>query len=392
MTKYSNINAVDSTVSQETASGGIRVESLVEDLNQASQWVLKGRPNDESSVQQVAISTQQFNIGRHLENSFYLPNETVSSHHAELVMIQGDLFIRDLNSTNGTLLNGKRLQELVKLKDGDILHFGNAMFIVSQTSNNLTNTIVGADVAHEALGHLQFEKLLRKPAVTPFFQPVVRLNDLHFIGYEVLARSQLIGLETPDRMFRVASELDSEVELSCLCRSEGLRLGHSLGIETSYFLNTCPIELDDALLESLHQLRESFPEHSIVLEVHESAVTSTEFLLQLRGTLDKLGMRLAYDDFGAGESRLMELTEVPPDVLKFDIRLIQGIFTGSAQRLQTVGSLVKIVRDLDIVVLAEGVETQEEADICRDIGFDLAQGYLFGRPAPAKKWTSDTSS
>jgi len=101
-------------------------------------------------------------------------------------------------------------------------------------------------------------------------------------------------------------------------------------------------------------------------------------------------MRLAYDDFGAGQARLKELSEVPPDVMKFDLQMIRGLSTSSPHRVQIVESLVKIVRDLGIVALAEGVETQEEADICRDIGFELAQGYLLGRPAPAKTSASDT--
>ena len=119
MIKNSNINAEDGSVFRETTSGGLQVESLVEDLNQASQWVLNGRPNDESSIQHIVISKRQFSIGRHLENSFYLPNKTVSGHHAELVTIQGDLFVRDLNSTNGTFLNGQHVQELAKLKTVD---------------------------------------------------------------------------------------------------------------------------------------------------------------------------------------------------------------------------------------------------------------------------------
>ena len=133
----------------------------------------------------------------------------------------------------------------------------------------------------------------------------------------------------------------------------------------------------------LRELRADFPDLSVVLEIHESGVTSTRYLAKLRDTLNELGMQLAYDDFGAGQARLMELVEVPPDVLKFDIKLIQGLPTASPQRLTTVGSLVQLVRELGVVPLAEGVETEEEAAVCRELGFDLAQGFLYGRPAPA---------
>jgi EAL domain-containing protein (putative c-di-GMP-specific phosphodiesterase class I) len=103
--------------------------------------------------------------------------------------------------------------------------------------------------------------------------------------------------------------------------------------------------------------------------------------------LKDLGMRLAYDDFGAGQSRLMELADVPPDVLKFDMRMIHGLSHASDERQNMVRSLVKIVRSLAVVPLAEGIETGDEAAICRDLGFELAQGYFFGRPtaAPASR-------
>ncbi|MCH7994122.1 MAG: EAL domain-containing protein [Planctomycetes bacterium] len=156
------------------------------------------------------------------------------------------------------------------------------------------------------------------------------------------------------------------------------------GTEMPIYLNTHPLELETSeLIDSLRELRAGCPDLSIVLEIHESGVTSTRYLLELRETLNELGMQLAYDDFGAGQARLMELVEVPPDVLKFDIKLIQGLSTASPQRLTTVGSLVQIVRDLGVVPLAEGVETEEEAAVCRELGFDLAQGFLYGRPAPA---------
>ncbi len=82
----------------------------------------------------------------------------------------------------------------------------------------------------------------------------------------------------------------------------------------------------------------------------------------------------------------MELAEVPPDVLKFDINIIQGLPTASDQRRSTIESLIKIARDLEVIPLAEGVETKEEAHACFELGFELAQGYLFGRPERVTHW------
>lgn len=233
----------------------------------------------------------------------------------------------------------------------------------------------------------QFDKLIGKPAVRPWFQPIVSLENGEHLGYEVLGRSQLMGLETPDKMFRIAAQRSACAQLSRICRSEGLRLAQEFDDDVQFFLNTDPTELEThELLTSLTLLRDEYPNLSIVLEVHESGVTSTTYLRALRRHLQELGIGLAYDDFGAGQARLMELVEVPPDVLKFDVRIIQGLPDASPQHRRTIASLVRIIRDLDVVPLAEGVERQEEADICLELGFELVQGYLFGRPQPVRRW------
>src|SRR5256885_16736849 len=105
---------------------------------------------------------------------------------------------------------------------------------------------------------------------------------------------------------------------------------------------------------------------------------------ELRAVLYALEMRLAYDDFGAGQARFVELVEVPPDFLKFDMKLVQGLHTASLARQQLVGSLVQMASDLGILPLAEGIESEEDGIACRELGFVLGQGYYYGRPAPAK--------
>lgn len=102
-----------------------------------------------------------------------------------------------------------------------------------------------------------------------------------------------------------------------------------------------------------------------------------KFLAVLR-TLD---MQLSYDDFGAGQGRLLELAEVPPDVLKFDMQLIRNIDAASSSRQELLASLVKIAHDLGTKTLAEGVETEAEHAVCLQMGFQLGQGFLYGRPS-----------
>ena len=352
-------------------------------------WVLSRIAGENNSNQRVNVVGPTFTVGRHPSSNLSLSDTTVSGRHAEILTINRDLFVRDLNSTNGTLLNGRKLQNLTGLRSGDVLHFGSAMFTLqSSTDENMSSTIT-ADVSVEALAHVQFEKLLRRPALRPYYQPILRLSDNARVGFEVLSRSYLLGLETPDKMFRVAAIRNVEAQLSQVCRTEGLRIGECLG-NTHFYLNTHPIELQGTeLFTSLEQLRADFPDMQIVLEVHEGAVASSEVLRKVRDVTRNLKMGLAYDDFGAGQARLKELFEVPPDVLKFDVKFIHGLNYSPPQHRATIQSLIRIVRDLNVVPLAEGVETPEEAEICQELGFELAQGYLFGRAETASHWTSN---
>jgi len=374
------------------AHGSRAPSTLVAAPEETALWELSGSPSAGAPVQRVSIIAQPFTIGRDFENSLCLASPTISRRHAELLVIDKDLFVRDTNSRNGTFLNGRRIENFERLRPGDMLQFGGMVFTVerphrdpdpdSPFGSDHNMTMIETDLTDHALANLQFDQLLSEPAVVPYFQPIVRLSDRTVIGHEVLARSRLVGLETPNLMFRVAAERHLEAELSDLVRSESLRVARARHLSSELYLNTHPSELlRPGLVESLERLRKQHADARIVLEIHEGSVTSSRMLAELRKRLKDLSIGLAYDDFGAGQSRLMELVDVPPDVLKFDMQLIHDLSHAPDERKNMVRSLVQIVRELSVVPLAEGVETGDEAAICREVGFELAQGYFFGRPA-----------
>jgi EAL domain-containing protein (putative c-di-GMP-specific phosphodiesterase class I) len=92
-------------------------------------------------------------------------------------------------------------------------------------------------------------------------------------------------------------------------------------------------------------------------------------------------MQLAYDDFGTGQARLQDIVVVPPDFLKFDMSMIRGLDLATAGQQRLVRSLVEMARSLGIRVLAEGIETAGEHEACQQLGFELAQGFFYGKPA-----------
>jgi EAL domain-containing protein (putative c-di-GMP-specific phosphodiesterase class I) len=229
---------------------------------------------------------------------------------------------------------------------------------------------------------ISFEKLVNGQGLIPHYQPIVKLSDAATVGFEVLARSQIPEFPTPREMFDTAAQLDRETELSEASRVVGVAKGFGMPAEQTLFLNTHPTEQQgDRLIRSLEKLRESAPDQSLCLEIHEAAVTDLRATAELQRQLNDLEIALAYDDFGAGQARMLDLVEVPPDVLKFDISLIRNINNASPMRHKMVRTLVEMVRDFGISPLAEGIETSAEADTCLHLGFELAQGFYFGRPA-----------
>ena len=152
------------------------------------------------------------------------------------------------------------------------------------------------------------------------------------------------------------------------------------------FLNTHPVEFTrPGLLESLEELREIAPQLDLALEIHESVLTRPAAIAELRALLLERNIALAYDDFGAGQARLLELAEAPPHYLKFDQRFISGLDQAPLPKRRLLQSLLSLARELLVKTVAEGIETTAEARVCAEIGFTHAQGFHVGRPRPIEQ-------
>jgi len=352
--------------------------------NADSVWFLTGQIGQNESARYVPIHSTPFRIGRRADLSLCLPCKTVSGLHAEIVEQDDALLLRDLESTNGTYVNGTRVTGPVSLKQDDLVQFADVALRLRRQAADHDRGTLREDVCDKAMALVQFDKLMSERAVVPFFQPIVEIRGLKTIGYEILGRSRLFGMETPQAMFMAASQLNLEVELSRMFRWEGVQVSTSFEVPPHLFLNTHPTEMvSPGLLESMRSVREVNPTQPLTLEIHEAAVTDPKRMTELRAALADIDVRMAYDDFGAGQTRLIELIEVRPDYLKFDLEMVQGIHDASQQRQQMLSTLVRMVRELGIVPLAEGIESEGDSLACRQIGFELGQGFFYGKPAPA---------
>ena len=359
-------------------------------------WFLSGQTDVTEPTRQHEIDGEQFTVGRSRESDLHLPAGCISKNHAIIcVSRDGSLLLRELGSTNGTFVNGKQVNGEITIKENDLVHFAALVFRVGSKSrsDSIPHNTIQEDVCDSALAMIQFERLISDGGLYPHFQPLVRLDDQSRIGYEVLGRSRLFGLQSPQEMFQAASQLNLEAQLSEAFRLRGVEIGTAFGSDTNLFVNTHPCELDrPEFYDSLKDLREVAPEQMITLEIHEGASTNLAMMRELCAVLEDLNIKLAFDDFGVGRARLVELGEVRPDYLKFDMKLTKNIEHAPAKRQELVALFANLVNNLGIKTLAEGVETRECHEILVQMGFQLGQGYYYGRPSPLSKYTSEDNA
>ena len=375
------------------AEEGFAVSEPPQAARASGSWALQSAADAHGTTQRVPIHPLPFRIGRASDLPLALSSTHVSKQHAEIYSDGFTLRVRDLDSRNGTCLNQQPVTD-APLYEGDVLQIGDAEFRVVQATGNGEPAYAAGDTVplHAKLAPGRVRTLIDMCAVSVDYQPIVAVPSREPAAYEALGRGCLEEMPRgPVELFDLAGilGLETQARLSRLFRRKAVELVRGCPRPPLLFLNTHPAEFTpacyDGLIESLKGLRGFCPEVSLALEIHESALRQIDFLRRLADDLSGIGVGLAYDDFGAGEARLFELAEVPPDYLKFDRRFVTGIHAAPLSRQRLVSSLVAAARELHVKTVAEGVETPEEAEACRRAGFSHGQGYYFGRPIAAEE-------
>ena len=361
-------------------------------------WFLESIEADGARRSQ-AIRTLPFKVGRDVGNHLVVDARGLSRHHATIQAdAQGRLWVCDQGSTNGTFVNRERISAPTLLVANDVIHFGHAEYRLGSSTpdkgeatpsalfDDDERTLVvpaGKMLSQNFVRHeKQFMELLRGHGLSAAAQPIVEAGSGRVFAYELLGRCTHPELPaSPMQLFHLAAVLDREVDLSAAFRSYGVAaVAARLGGAT-LFVNTHPKEtFTDDFFAALQRLRSAQGAPRIVVEVHETAVVEIERMRHLAARLAEIDVPFAYDDFGAGQARLNELGDVPAHFVKFDMGLIRNIHEATDRKQRVVRDLVRLVLDLGSVPLAEGVELEAEAAVCRDMGFQLLQGYLTGRP------------
>lgn len=211
------------------------------------------------------------------------------------------------------------------------------------------------------------------------FQPIVELSSGRIVGVEALARFPGEPRRTPDVWFGEAIEVGLSTELQVAAVRLALPALDMLPIDVFLSVNVDP---NAAGSPELAEAIERWPAERIVIELTEHAPASD--YPSLREALDafrRSGVRIAVDDAGAGFASLKHILELAPDVIKLDISIVRDIDTEAAHRALA-SALVGFAREIGTDLVAEGVETAEEAMTLYSLGIPLIQGYFAARPGP----------
>ena len=237
---------------------------------------------------------------------------------------------------------------------------------------------------------IDIKDIIEKFNIITYFQPIVSVGKRTVIGIEALTRGiQDHRIIPPDILFQRAKEQNLINQFDRICRKKALQTHSNLYCnpwesDLLLFLNVEFSKIEDVvgsgyLLQQVMEL--GLNPGSVVIEIIESKVTDAGSLQKFIETYREHGFLIALDDIGSGRSNLDRVFLTKPDILKIDKGLIRDI-DKDFYKQEVLKSLVNLSKKIGALVVAEGVETEEEAIASLDIGVDMLQGYYFSRPEP----------
>ncbi len=242
----------------------------------------------------------------------------------------------------------------------------------------------------------ELRRALEQGEFVLYYQPEVSLYNGSMVGLEALLRWQHPerGLLKPSAFVPLAEETDVIAPIGRWVLEEACRQAkrweeeHPLASPMTMEVNLSPKqvrrrELARTVEEAL--TRAGVEAHTLALDITETVlIGASEHNAQALEALKKMGIRLSLDDFGTGYSSLSYLKSLPVDLVKVDRSFVKGLGE-KATDTTLVRMIIDVCHTLGVEVLAEGVETSEQAALLRDMGCDLGQGYYFAGPLPGEE-------
>ncbi|MEK6653517.1 MAG: EAL domain-containing protein [Nitrospirota bacterium] len=231
------------------------------------------------------------------------------------------------------------------------------------------------------------QELIIKEDISTFFQPVVNLNTFEIIGYEALSRGpEHTEYRSPAVLFDAAAETGLLLELDRLCRKKALLNARSLSPRYKLFINCLPSAIHDP--EFKDEYLKAFIKEvainpaNIILEVTEREAVENfdSFKKAVTCYSSDMGFAVAVDDTGSGFSSLEMVVELKPQFIKLAMTVIRGIDKNILKQ-ELVKAMFSLSEKINSIIIAEGIETQEELKVLQDICIPYGQGFLFAHPA-----------
>ena len=237
---------------------------------------------------------------------------------------------------------------------------------------------------------LDLRRAIENDELTLYYQPQFEVLSGRASGVEVLARwfrSDGVAIE-PSVFIPLAerTQLIGALGSRVLHRAcNDVRAWPTAGPEpVTLCVNVSPRQIDEGFAASIRRTLQctGFPATQLELEITESALMSNaDYVIECFRQLKAIGVRIAIDDFGTGYSSLGQLSRLPVDRLKLDKSLVHNLTT-RWKDVAILRAIIELGNDLGLAVIAEGVETEQQFQVLKQLGCPQVQGYLLARPAP----------
>jgi len=244
------------------------------------------------------------------------------------------------------------------------------------------------DLASRVQLEVELKRAIRTSAIVPYFQPLVDLSSRRLRGFEVLCRwnHPARGLIPPSEFIPLAETSGLIDSLTMALLQKACLKARSLPSNLSIAINVAPQQIQDEwLAEKILAVltKTGFAPERLNVELTESAfVSDMDSAKRVITSLKKLGIKVALDDFGTGYSSLCYLSELPFDEIKID-RFFVKTLHDRPESAKIIAAIIGLGKSLGVPTIAEGVETERDAEVLREMGCTCAQGYLYSEPVPA---------
>ncbi len=268
-------------------------------------------------------------------------------------------------------------------------HAQTPAYVVDRSRNNPIINVGLEKIKLEA----DLLEALEKDDIQMVFQPLVNLKDDAWAGFEALCRWQheSIGQVSPEEFISLAEETDLIVPLGIRIFEKACEFLHRLdtcdGAQRAFFMSINVSARQLAEDDFVQRIGDIVRQHGIAperikLEITETLMVDYQQARQLLQPLHDLGFTLSLDDFGTGYSGLQHLIELDFHTIKIDQRFVSSMFE-NARSLTMINVVTDMAANMDIEVVAEGIENAQQRRVLQALGVDLGQGYLFSPPLDA---------